>query len=247
MSSTDPQNPYHSYMVEASAGSGKTYQLSKRFLMLVGAGAAPETILTMTFTVKAAQEMRARIIEEATTLLVDSTAQAEYSSRLAVFYAHKKEALSSKYALAEPKTAVQVAQDILSATQKLRILTIDSLFHEWVMRFLGLLTDSSLSSHHQKKMVSSAQIQLLDQAAVTLLHDEAWTRLLQDEDSCRLFLQAYEQIRSTRDPIPIMQLKTRIQEAYHHVSHLFYLEQSGKTGFQQYTVSTEASIPCFTK
>lgn len=125
MSSVDPQNPYHSCMVEASAGSGKTYQLSKRFLMLVGSGAAPESILTMTFTVKAAQEMRVRIIEEATTLLVDSNAQADYTSRLAAFYEQKKDSLSLGYTLAPPKTAVAVAQEILSATQKLRILTID--------------------------------------------------------------------------------------------------------------------------
>ena len=75
MNTHDPKNPYISCMVEASAGSGKTYQLSKRFLMLVGAGALPENILTMTFTIKAAQEMRARIITDATTLLVDQKEQ----------------------------------------------------------------------------------------------------------------------------------------------------------------------------
>ena len=34
-----PQNPYNSFIVSASAGCGKTYQLSRRFLFLVAAGA----------------------------------------------------------------------------------------------------------------------------------------------------------------------------------------------------------------
>ena len=129
--------------------------------------------------------------------------------------------MSLGYILAPPKTAVAVAEEILSATQKLRILTIDSLFHEWVMRFLGLLTEQDPSQSHQKKMVSTAQIQLLDSAAVEFLHDDAWSRVLQDDDSCALFLEAYEHIRASREPIPMMQLKSRIQEVYQYVSHLF--------------------------
>jgi ATP-dependent exoDNAse (exonuclease V) beta subunit len=38
---TQPYNPWASYIVEASAGSGKTWQLSRRFLALVIAGADP--------------------------------------------------------------------------------------------------------------------------------------------------------------------------------------------------------------
>ena len=32
MNSINPQDPYESFIVQASAGSGKTYQLSHRFL-----------------------------------------------------------------------------------------------------------------------------------------------------------------------------------------------------------------------
>ena len=53
-----PYNPWQSYVVEASAGSGKTWQLSRRFLALVIAGADPASILTVTFTKKAGAEMR---------------------------------------------------------------------------------------------------------------------------------------------------------------------------------------------
>ena len=77
----DPQNPYNSFMVEASAGTGKTYQLTQRFLFLVGAGADPSEILAITFTVKAVGEMHERIISEASHLLVNKEAQRIFLGR----------------------------------------------------------------------------------------------------------------------------------------------------------------------
>ena len=41
-------------MILASAGSGKTYALTQRFGVLVAGGAAPEGIVALTFTRKAA-------------------------------------------------------------------------------------------------------------------------------------------------------------------------------------------------
>ena len=63
-----PYNPWQSCLVEASAGSGKTWQLSRRFLALVVAGADPSSILTVTFNKKAAAEMRERIVKDAIAL-----------------------------------------------------------------------------------------------------------------------------------------------------------------------------------
>ncbi|MCI5968683.1 RecB-like helicase [Helicobacter sp.] len=47
--------------LSASAGSGKTYQLTRRYLNLLLQGAKPANILTLTFTKKAAKEMEERI------------------------------------------------------------------------------------------------------------------------------------------------------------------------------------------
>src|SRR5712691_3887205 len=60
MSAACPLFPH--VVIRASAGTGKTFQLTNRYLSLINAGALPEQILAVTFTRKAAREILDRLL-----------------------------------------------------------------------------------------------------------------------------------------------------------------------------------------
>ncbi|HSH28201.1 MAG TPA: UvrD-helicase domain-containing protein [Wenzhouxiangella sp.] len=104
--------PQRSVIVQAPAGSGKTTLLVERYLGLLGVVEAPEEILAITFTRKAAAEMRERILQF---LDPDYAASGDHE-RAAV---EKARAVDGKVA----------EWGLLDNPQRLLIRTIDSFNH----------------------------------------------------------------------------------------------------------------------
>lgn len=163
-----PRNPYASFIVSASAGSGKTYQLSRRFLCLVAAGAEPSEILTVTFTRKAAGEMRARILQEASRLLSDSKAQAGFNLELASYYAQCGRQLTP------PRSPTATARAVLEASQALKIMTIDSVFLEWVAKFTYEASGAASDDPTDDRLSLPTPFALLDPFEEDELDKSAW-------------------------------------------------------------------------
>ncbi|TNE91147.1 MAG: DNA helicase UvrD, partial [Gammaproteobacteria bacterium] len=106
-------DPNRSFAVAAPAGSGKTELLTQRVLRLLSTVDAPEEILCMTFTRKAAGEMRQRIIralQQADQQVTDTSEHQRVTLELA------RTALDRDKAL---------GWQLLQTPNRLRILTID--------------------------------------------------------------------------------------------------------------------------
>lgn len=102
-----------SFIVQAPAGSGKTALLTQRVLALLARVEAPEQIVAMTFTRKAAAEMRRRILGELQDprLPEDCAAEHERSTRALAIAAQARDQ--------------QMGWNLGTTSNRLRITTID--------------------------------------------------------------------------------------------------------------------------
>jgi ATP-dependent exoDNAse (exonuclease V) beta subunit len=119
------RNPAASYLVQAPAGSGKTELLTQRILALLAIVEEPEEILALTFTRKAAAEMRRRVIES----LVNSGPDEAEPRKMEMW----------NLAQAVLKRSEERGWNLLRHPARLRIMTIDSLSNS-LARQLPLLS-----------------------------------------------------------------------------------------------------------
>ncbi len=113
--------PAHSVVVRACAGSGKTWLLTSRIIRLLIAGVAPKHILAITFTKKAAQEMRDRVAQLLREMADGTPAQVVELLTL--------RGMSAEQAQASVARAQGLYDDILGSGQELPIHTFDAWFY----------------------------------------------------------------------------------------------------------------------
>ncbi|GAA9832932.1 RecB-like helicase [Helicobacter pylori] len=142
--------------LKASAGSGKTFALSVRFLALLFKGANPSEILTLTFTKKATAEMKERILDYLKILQKENLESEKEKSQNIL-----KE-LEEKYHL-DPdlvrNSAQKIYQRFLNA--EIRISTIDAFFQSILRKFcwfVGLSANFEVNEDtkaHQQQLNAS--------------------------------------------------------------------------------------------
>lgn len=115
-------------MILASAGSGKTHALTNRFVRLLALGAAPERIVALTFTRKAAGEFFDAILRKLARAAADPAAAAGLAREIAV-------------PAAGPADFLRLLRAVVEAMHRLRLGTFDGFFASIVKKFpleLGL-------------------------------------------------------------------------------------------------------------
>lgn len=169
--------------LKASAGSGKTFALSVRFLALLFKGANPSEILTLTFTKKATAEMKERILDYLKILQKENLENEKEKSQNIL-----KE-LEEKYHL-DPSLVRNSAQKIYQRflNAEIRISTIDAFFQSILRKFcwfVGLSANFEVNEDteaHQRQLnegflsaLNSEQLEELSAFIVQCLSYESYT------------------------------------------------------------------------
>lgn len=117
-------DPARSIVVEACAGAGKTWMLVSRILRALLAGAEPQQIVAITFTRKAAGEMRQRLAE-----WLAEFAQAPEAEQLAAL---RQRGIAADAAVALRPRLAALQTELLRAGRAVEVRT----FHGWFSQLL---------------------------------------------------------------------------------------------------------------
>lgn len=146
----DACDPQRSVVVEACAGSGKTWILISRIFRLLISGISPHQILAITFTRKAAQEMRDRLQK----ILIEFS---EYDDEKIIQELMLRGMTKSEAERAIPKSRA-LFEEVLSNPQKICIDT----FHGW---FSQICSVAPLTSDiHTQGVMREDQQRILNDA-----------------------------------------------------------------------------------
>ena len=158
-------DPRRSVAVEACAGAGKTWMLVSRMVRALLEGCAPQDILAITFTKKAAGEMRQRLQEwlHAFATASDATLQQELRMR----------GMAQSASAAQLQTLRGMHAALLQSGRPVQVRT----FHSW---FASLLRSAPLGVMHALGLPTAYQLLEDDKKATALVWRRFQTRVAAD-------------------------------------------------------------------
>jgi ATP-dependent exoDNAse (exonuclease V) beta subunit len=192
-----------SVLVQAPAGSGKTTLLAQRFLRLLSVVDAPERILALTFTRRAAQEMRQRVVDALEGARFERCPQNLNPETWAL-------------AVAAQRRMNVLGVDVRLQPSRLRIETIDA-FNSWLASQLPV----GAGAGSQLKVLTDAQSAYEEAARRALGHEDrdrfgaAVDRVLElDDQRWRKLVKLISGMLSSRDRwLPLLAGRLRAASA----------------------------------
>lgn len=152
--------------LKASAGSGKTFALSVRFLALLFKGANPSEILTLTFTKKATAEMKERILDYLKILQKENLENEKEKEKSQNILKELEEKYRLNPSLVQNR-AQKIYQRFLNA--EIRISTIDAFFQSILRKFCWFV---GLSANFEVNEDTKAHQQQLNASFLSALNNE---------------------------------------------------------------------------
>ncbi|MGN8393563.1 RecB-like helicase [Helicobacter pylori] len=150
--------------LKASAGSGKTFALSVRFLALLFKGANPSEILTLTFTKKATAEMKERILDYLKILQKENLENENEKAQNILKELEEKYRLDPSFV---QNSTQKIYQRFLNA--EIRISTIDAFFQSILRKFCWFV---GLSANFEVNEDTKAHQQQLNESFLSALNGE---------------------------------------------------------------------------
>ncbi|MCL2744053.1 MAG: UvrD-helicase domain-containing protein, partial [Planctomycetaceae bacterium] len=139
-------------IIRASAGSGKTYKLSSRYIALLLDGKPAEEILASTFTVKAAGEILQRVLQRLSAAVLDKDKYTELCKSL-------RDDFGERIPVPNKEKLQSVTAELARNLHRVQVGTLDSFFH---------------------KIARSFGLELNLPPDWTMVEDDAYARLLQE-------------------------------------------------------------------
>ncbi|GAA9834509.1 RecB-like helicase [Helicobacter pylori] len=152
--------------LKASAGSGKTFALSVRFLALLFKGANPSEILTLTFTKKATAEMKERILDYLKILQKENLEDEKEKEKSQNILKELEEKYRLNPSFVQNSTQ-KIYQRFLNA--EIRISTIDAFFQSILRKFCWFV---GLSANFEVNEDTKAHQQQLNESFLSTLNNE---------------------------------------------------------------------------